>query len=376
MIILNADTRALTAGAKYSYLSATYAAGVSSLTVTNADAFAANDYVVLGEIGFEQCEIVQVNTVNTSTQVITLVAATVFPHTESSRVAVTPFNKVRFFWTATETYATTTPLTGYIALQPNDWFTKYVDNSQSTGYGWFIYQNSTTGFVSSNSNSIPYANFSRSTVKSAIDGFYSLINNNEQKLITYDDALEWLNEAHDIAKNDLDLSNNEFNASDGTDTVSVVASTAEYALAANFGTMISVWVNNTPGVTNGTTLDPMDLADVDANNLLLSGVNPRWYIRGGYIGFTPAPTSAYTVYYRYQKTAADLTSYSDVITLPRKAYHLLKTYMLHKAKIKLRHADAMATLGMFEKGIEKMRLQAVNRDSSLDSFGQGVGTNV
>lgn len=346
------------------------------MSVTNANAFAALDYVFLGEVGFEQCELMQVQAVNTTTQTVTFTGNTLFPHAESARIAVTPFDKVRFFWTSVATYDTLNPLSGYIPLQPDGWFTKYVDNTQSTGFGWFIYQNSTTGNVSGPSNAIPYANFARATVKMALDGFFSLIHNNESKLITYDDALEWLNEANDIAKNDLALSNNEYDTSDGSDTLSIVAGTQEYALPANFGEMITVWINTTPGVSTGEILFPIDLANVDRNNIVALGERPRFYIRGGYIGFTPTPIQNFTVYFRYSKCATDLVSYTDVIDLPRKAFHALKDYMLYRAKTKLRHVDGQIYLASFQKKIDMMRLQAINRDSSVDSFDIKHSSNV
>src|SRR3990167_10098341 len=140
-----------------------YESGVSNITVLNASdtAFAANAYLLLGLIGNEDCEIVQITSLNNDTGVINLAAATKFPHAESTRVTVIPYNQVRFFRTTTTTFSSTNPLTSYIAIQPSDWFTTYVDESNSTGYGWYLFYNETTAVASQNSNAIPYIGFGR-----------------------------------------------------------------------------------------------------------------------------------------------------------------------------------------------------------------------
>ncbi len=167
MISLQADNRILTNAAKYSYLLANYVSFTTSLSVLNAtdSAFAAGAYLLLGNFGSEVAEIVQIATVNNTTGALTLVAPTKFAHSESTRVTVIPYNQIRFFWTPIEVFNTATPLTVYLDLQPSDWFSTYNDGLHPTGFGWFIFYNSTTLVASQESNSLPYAGFGQDTVE-------------------------------------------------------------------------------------------------------------------------------------------------------------------------------------------------------------------
>lgn len=370
MVILTADSRNLVIGAKYSYLTTNYASAVSSIVVTNGTNFAANDFVLLGEIGNETTEVRKIISVTTNT--LALTAATGFAHAESTKVAVIPYDQVRFFFTTTTTFDELNPLTSYAGITPDDWFTRYTDTTHTTGYGWFKFKNSHTGATTGASNYIPYANFGRDTVNKLIEGFYTLLNNNEQKIISVTDALEWANEAYDITKNDLALNNLEYDASDGTTSFSVVSGTAEYALATNFGEMIAVWRDDT-----GEPILPTDITQVDRINNANSGnTTVNWFLRGLYIGITPVPSDSYTVKYRYSKTAASLTAYTDVIDLPKKAFYNLKNFLLYRAKIKLRQADANSFYELFNANVEKMRIQSVNRDNSVDSWSRSSSANV
>ena len=134
-----------------------YASGVSSFSILNAteSVFAVNTFLLLGNFGAEDTEIVRILTVDNDTGAITTTTPTLFSRPESTRVTVLPYDKVRFYHTTTTTYATTSPLTDYIDLQPNNWFTSYSDETNSSGYGWFIFQNSVTLKYSDNSNAIP-----------------------------------------------------------------------------------------------------------------------------------------------------------------------------------------------------------------------------
>lgn len=307
---------------------------------------------------------------------MTLTAVTEFAHPESTRIAVIPYDQIRFYWTATSAYDVDNPLTGFIPIQPDDWFTKYSDVTHATGYGWFIFRNSVTGLPTGPSNAIPYANFARATVKSIIDGCYSLISNNERKLISFEDALEWLNEVHDDIKAELLTVESGFDASDGSDSISVVSGTAEYALNSSFGEMIGVFMNGS-GSDLGTFMTPVDIKDIDSNNLLYGSYGTRWYLRGGYIGFTPVPTTSFPVRYRFSKNATDLVSYSDVIYLPKKTFSSIKDGWLARANEKLRHFDIAKYYNEeYAKKIGKLKVQSVNLDNSQDSWGIVDSANV
>ena len=145
-VTLKADNRSLTTGAKYSYLSTNYASGVSSLVLVNADGFSANQYVLLGNFGSETAEVARIATVTAATNTITLkddagsTLTTRFAHSESTKVTIIPYNQIRFYWTATATFATGTPVTSQSDITASDWYSIGSDSSHTTGYGWFVFR--------------------------------------------------------------------------------------------------------------------------------------------------------------------------------------------------------------------------------------------
>jgi len=57
-----------------------------------------------------------------------------------------------------------------------------------------LFYNTATSLFSQPSNAIPYNDFNQDTVKKTFDGFFSLLNNRELKLISEEDAYNWANE--------------------------------------------------------------------------------------------------------------------------------------------------------------------------------------
>jgi hypothetical protein len=68
---LKADNRAITRDSKYSYLIDNYSSGSSAITITNAEGFFSNSYVVIGDVGSENTEILQIKKVNPTTKELT-----------------------------------------------------------------------------------------------------------------------------------------------------------------------------------------------------------------------------------------------------------------------------------------------------------------
>lgn len=139
MLALKASNQYLINSAEFSYLQANYASGVSSLVVMNVDDFQAFDQILLGEFGSESSEIVQIDSIVTATRTLTLASPTRFPHPESTRVTILPYNRVLFYRGTTTTFADSSLLTEStgISVQADDFYTRYIDNVNASGYGWF-----------------------------------------------------------------------------------------------------------------------------------------------------------------------------------------------------------------------------------------------
>lgn len=366
MIILEADNRTLTSGQKYTYTSTNYSSGVSSIVVLNAtdSIFATDAYLLLGNFGSENTEIVKISTVNNDTGVITLTSSTVFAHPESTRVTILPYNQVRFFHTTSTTYDTGTPLTGYVDIQPSDWFTSYSDENYSTGYGWYIFYNATTAIASQPSNYIPYSGFDSDTTEDILDDFFSMLSNKDLTQVTRNDALSWASEGYNRMKNKLNLGNVEFSAS-AISTISATSGTIEYDLPSDFDHLIAIasGLDTTdPGAIIGSK-NKISFISL-ANAYTYNGTETRYYIRGSKIGFLPTLGSDTTFHYLYSKRASKLSLNTDTVDLPNGGEYVIKDFMLYRAYMKLRdRATASDYEKAFNKGLEDIIISSIKRDA-------------
>jgi hypothetical protein len=358
-VILSADNRALVRSARSSYLTRTHYGSNSTLYVANGTVFATDDLALIGEVGFEQAEIVRIT--SPAADSVAVSPSSSFAHSESARLTIVPYDQVEFYWTAANVFSTGT-LLSTSSVTPDEWFTSYTDQAHLTGYGWYRWKNSVTGDYSGPSNAIPYTNYARNTVKNAIDAFYALLGQNDRKLVTIDMAMEWLNEANDEARDTLGMSQSEYGATDGSDSIAITAGVTEYALPDDFGELIPGTV-----IYDSELTDPIDYAD--KQSYLDSGYSDtRYYIRGSYIGFLPVPVADKTVTYAYQVNPAGLTSFSEVIGLPKTGFNCLKDFMLYRAGERLNRSDYKQHYETFKERMGAMVARGVNRDGSEDSW--------
>lgn len=372
-VVLKADNRAVLQTAKFSYLTTNFASAVATLTVLNGSFFAANDYVLIGNFGSSSSEILKLRTVVgndiTFKDEAGSTISTTFAHPESTRIQIIPYNQVKFYHTTSAVFATGT-LLATSSISPSQFFTQYTDATYSTGFGWFVFYNQHTTTTSTNSNSIPYTGFVNSTVKKTMDNFFSLLNDKELKSIGVDDAFNWMNEGYNNARNALNLVNTEFSASDEV-TIAVLAGTAEYANEDDFSKLLYV----RPSDRYSPALEPIDLVDIPS--YLLSGTpNTRYYLRGGYIGFVPTPTTAATYYKRYVKKITDLSSYDDTIDLPDGGFYAVKDWMLYRAYQKLSNPSAAAYMNAFNNWIATIKNVSITRDQHPSSWSIAPHANV
>lgn len=344
-IVLRADNRILASTTRYSYLTLNNASGAGTIAVVNTEGFSADDFIIIGDFGKEDAEIFRIGAVNSTNKTLTLLTSagagttTRFAHAESTKVSFIPYDTVRFYWTAalgtiadeTPTFATTTPLTGYTALEAANTYTSYTDSSHTSGFGWFIYKNSVTTVVSTNSNSIPYAGFSQNTVQQVFADFDSLLNVSEQKLVTMSDKFSWINEAIMLVKNKLNLSNAEYFVSP-EQSLSIISGTAEYQLPADFSDM--VYLND--GTTSKISIQYMTVSKAKE----YIGSDTIHYLRGRYVGFVPTPGANTTYKYAYRSNATRVVSLSTYIDLPDGMFFALKDFMLFRAHGKFKNSQA------------------------------------
>jgi hypothetical protein len=377
-IILEADNRTLTTSAKYSYLVTNYSAGITSFSVLNATdtQFEVDAFLLLGNFGAEDAEVVQIASGDWNTGGITITTPTLFAHAESTRVTILPYDQIRFFHTTTTTFGVGTPLTGYINLQVSDWFTTFSDETYDSGYGWYTFYNSITTTLSQESNPIPYIGFETNTTEQILSDFFSMLNNKELKLVTREDALSWASEAYGRMRNKLNLSSVEYSAS-GISPLILIPGQIEYDLPNDFDHLVSFMsglVTTDPGARGSTKLDIGFIPLTEAYTY--NGTGPRYYIRGFKIGILPTPGFATTYHYIYQKKAMRLNLNSDEVDLPNGGEYVIKDYMLYRAYQKFQNPQYGVFLKSFTDGMNDMIISAVKRDANKDWWGISREANV
>ena len=315
-------------------------------------------YALLGNFGSETTEVVTISALTTNTLTV---STTLFAHAESTKVTIIPYNQIRFYHTTTATYATTDPITGYINIQPDSNFSVYSDTNNSTGFGWFVFYNSTSGKTSANCNAIPYAGFDDNSAKKILDSFFSLLNNKEQKAITNEEAFYWLNEGLTITQNALNIVNQEYTVAEPYTLSVTVALGAEYDWPSYFSSISSV------SDLDGKNLDHIDIHDIKKNNAN-SGNSIMYYLRGRKIGFSPVPTVAATYYLYYRTLPTKVTSLYDSIYMPNNNFYLLINFMLYKAGLKLGRADAANQYKLFSDGLDVMRVTSNKQNDDAEEF--------
>lgn len=380
MIILRADNRVLISS-DYSYLVNNYESGVSTIQIANPVSFDADDFILIGTFESETSEIFRIGSVDTMTGDITLEnssgvsTSTKFAHAESTKVMVLPYNQVRFYWTAalgtiadeTPTFNTSTPLTGWTDIDPQSLYTTYSDADHSTGFGWFLYQNSVTEDGSQESNPIPYVGFAGNTVAQVFTDFDSLLNTNEQKLVTVGEKFSWLNEALALLKNKLNLNNVEYFVST-EQSLSIVSGTSEYLLPNDFSDLVYVH----DGTESKVEIPYMNVQKAGS----YTGNTLFYYLRNRYIGFVPTPTTSTTYKYKYRIKASTVSSLSTYLDLPDNAFYALKDFMMYRASLKFSNPIANTYYQSFTNSVNHYVQAAVKRDTNLDSWEPAPYANV
>lgn len=399
-IILKADNRTLLNDAKYSFMIDHYPSNSGSIQVLNSNDFSDDDYVLLGNFGTESAEILKIDTVTPATHTITFKDElgapinTQFSHPESTRVTILPYNEIRFFHTAMPTYSpptsypptyperptidTLNPLTDYVEIQPDSWFTTWDDELHSTGWGFFLFRNKETEICSQPSNPIPYAGFEADTVKSALDGFYSLLNNKEVSLVSRDEAMMWLNEAYSLVRSRLNLVNREYGVALEA-TIDLRPGVIEYRLPDDFADMVTL--SKTPNSAFGNTNPVNNIVEYitlkeapyyggySTSTPYYTGTLRRYYLREKYLGILPTPDKAETYYLNYITKSTRLGALDDVISLPDNGFYILKDFMMYRANMKFGNGNtASVYYKTFVDGLNNLVLTANKRDSRLDTW--------
>jgi hypothetical protein len=197
-MLLLVQNRILTKDREKTFLTASVAVAGTTLTVKAVDgiAWADNDWIIVGEIGTANAEVLQINGAVSDGTSLTIDNAgsggARYAHSADEPVYRLDYNKVKFYQASTATGAKTLLATN--ELQPDDYETRYEDTANTTGYGFAAFFNSLTSALSPYSDAIPYEGQSSKSLAKMIDKVRTLIDENNDDFISDSDIVDAIND--------------------------------------------------------------------------------------------------------------------------------------------------------------------------------------
>lgn len=180
-----------------SYLSSPYSAGATSVAVKNADRFALNDRIMVGEMGEEKTEIVTVTAGATDGSTLT-VGGTVFAHEADTPIYRLRFDQVKFYRATSLTGTYSVISTQNLDVDNANLSTIYDD---TTGLSTYFYKlssyNSISTVESALSDPIAGGGYRRNQVGYIIDEFLREVGDENEQHVSRTEVIGFLNDVND-----------------------------------------------------------------------------------------------------------------------------------------------------------------------------------
>lgn len=176
------------------YLTADSAAADTTLTVKDIDGFGVSDYLIVGELGTETCELVKVHasTAPSGTTITLITGGLEFAQSAGTKIYKVPYNQVEISHSATLTGAKSVLATQNIQVDGLKHI--YRDTTQTSGYYFARYKDETGSTFSGYSDGIPYGGWAANTVGYIFE--QSTRNNDVEigDIVTRDDLFNYTND--------------------------------------------------------------------------------------------------------------------------------------------------------------------------------------
>jgi len=115
-------------------------AAITNVSVDNVYGFAVGQYLLIGNWGDRNAEIIRVHASTApSGQTITLASGLVFDHYTDTSVTVLDYNQIEFSRATTPTGSKSVLAT--VDIMPDQLYTTYIDTTNTTGYAFFRFKN-------------------------------------------------------------------------------------------------------------------------------------------------------------------------------------------------------------------------------------------
>jgi hypothetical protein len=325
------------------WLSSAYTSG-AALSVISNTTFAADDMIIVGEVGEEKTELKNTSSVSGATT-INIDSALNFTHPKDS-----PVYRVLWDFVSIERDGSEITQSG-IQWDKKDTIYYDADGTASSNYRFRFY-NSNTATYSDYSPTITGTGYTRPSAGYMIRQVRQIVRDEERKITTDAEIMRFLNAAQDIIggiRNDW-----WFLATTDTSTTSV-ASTASYALPSAIGNIgqvdliLAAFNDGDTDITYNLKYEPRiqfdhntrdDTADNDDNTLAYTLLPADSSSASGYFEVRPTPNSTNIVFeIRYFRKMTDLDTVDDETDVPMPA--ILENYAIAQIE-KIRGNDDKA----------------------------------
>lgn len=295
------------------FLSATEAAGTTTLRVRNSAGMSTSWAVQLGEIGQEQTEVVIGTAPNSGT--ITC-ATTSFEHPADTPVYMIKYNQVVFEKSTSGTSGTASPITnGTIGYQADSNVTIFDDTAGAAthAYRTYLLNSVTAGTTSESDWSVPggYSFYSLAGVRDRVkEKLWNATFIKEDKTID-----NWINEWKDKMSNAV-IKVNE-NYAMGTTQFAFGTNGLGTITTADFKSIRRLWVTyNGVGTVASQKSDPNDFYP----DQVLSSSYPRHMFHGDSVFEVKPPESGGTAFMEFYRFGTTLVNDTDELPLPMRSY--------------------------------------------------------
>jgi len=174
------------------YLQSDVTAGSSTITVQNIANFAINQFLLIGDAGNQNSEIIKTSAgTPPSGSTITLASNLQFAHSASTPVTTLYYDKVQVFNSPT-IGGTLTQLGSDLSIPANQLYTQYDDLAGSSGYYYAKWKNSLTSAVSAVSEPSPVTAYTMQSARSIIDSALGMINKQTSSVLTDEYAFQMI----------------------------------------------------------------------------------------------------------------------------------------------------------------------------------------
>ena len=184
------------------YLTASVAVGGTTLTIkaVDANAWADDDYIIVGEIGSKTSELLQINGAVADGTSLTVdqsgAGGARYVHAIDEPVYRIDYNQIEMSRATTATGAKTVLATNEI--QPDDLYTRYEDSTNTTGFGFTRWKNGAN--YSEYSDPIPYTGYTPRSLGRIIKMIRRHLDEPDFRTLRDEDIIEEVNEKQrDIA---------------------------------------------------------------------------------------------------------------------------------------------------------------------------------